>query len=145
MIIPPGESKSAGLMGRPVSLMTSRSPLRHTVYRSLVPGSGPRSRSKTIGATSSGRVAAIRVRRSRGRLTNWLASAPSRNVSANALRSGSDEASGLRASVSSTSGISRRTQMTAPVPRARNATAMEIPRARLDRSTASSAPTGSPM
>ena len=81
-----------------------------------------------------------------GRLTNWLASAPSRNVSANAFRSASDEASGLRASVSSTSGISRRTQMTAPTPRARNVTAMEMPRARLDRSTASTPePTGSPM
>jgi len=67
--------------------MTSRRPLRHTVYRSLVPGSGPKSRSSTIGATSSGRVAAIRVRRRMGRLTNWLASAPSRNVSANAFRS----------------------------------------------------------
>jgi len=35
--------------------------------------------------------------------------------------------------------------MTAPAPRARKATPMEMPRARLDRSTASSAPTGSPI
>ena len=83
-------------------------------------------------------VAAISVRRSSGRLTNWLASAPSLNVSANASRSASDEASGWRSSVSSTSGMIDRTQITAPTPRARNATDMETPRARLDRSTESS-------
>ena len=92
-------------------------------------------------------MAAISVRRSSGRLTNWLASVPSLNDSANASRSASLEASGLRSSVCSTFGITLRTQMTAPVPSARNATDMDRPSARLDRSTASSPPefTSRPM
>ena len=57
-----------------------------------MPGSGPMSRSSTSGATASGTVAAIRVRRSSGRLTNWLASAPSSKVSAKASRSAGLEA-----------------------------------------------------
>ena len=92
VIIPPGESKSAGRSGLRVSGITSRVPLRHTVCRRLVPGSGPMSRSSTTGARPSGSVAAIRVRRRIGRLVNWLASAPSLNVSANAFLSCSDEA-----------------------------------------------------
>ena len=70
-------------------------PFCHTVCRRLVPGSGPRSRSSTSGATATGTVAAISVRRSSGRLTNWLASAPSMNVSVNAARSSGAERQGV--------------------------------------------------
>ena len=92
-----------GAVRRPAAV-----PLRHTVCRRLVPGSGPRSRSSTSGATreraawprsASGAAA--------GRLTNWLASAPSLKVLANAFRSSSGEASGCRSSASSTSGMMR--------------------------------------
>ena len=120
-------------------------PFFHAVCRRLVPGSGPMSRSSTIGATATGTVAAISVRRRIGRLTNWLASAPSVNVSLNAALSSGEDRSGLRASVSSTSGIRCRTQITAPAPRARKATAIDRPSARLERSTASSECTSSPM
>ena len=119
-------------------------PLRQTVCRSEVPGSGPMSRSSTIGATASGTVAAISVRRSSGRFTNWLASAPSSKVSLNASRSAGSDASGCRCSVSSTSGMMYRTQIAAPTARARNASDMDRPRARLERSTASTEPTSRP-
>ena len=75
VIICPGMAKSAGRSGVLGPKTSSRSPLRQTVCRRLVPGSGPRSRRMTSGATASGTEAAIRVRRSSGRLTNPLASA----------------------------------------------------------------------
>jgi hypothetical protein len=144
VIIWPGMLKSAARSGVFGPYTTIRVPLRHTVCRRLVPGSGPRSRSTTRGATASGTLAAISVRRSSGRLTKPLASAPSVNVLVNASRSGSPEASTWRSSTCSTSGMMLRTQMVAPTPTARKATDMDRPRARLDRSVASTEPTSRP-
>ncbi len=117
--------------------MVSRVPFFQTVFRRLVPGSGPRSRSITRGAAATGRSAASSVRRSSGRLVIWLVSAPSMNVSANAARSAGSDASGCRSSVTSAGGMMYRTQMTMPMPMARKATDIAVPRARLDRSVAS--------
>src|SRR5215472_4585207 len=85
-----------------------------------------------IGAIATGTVAAMSVRRSIGRLTNWLDSAPSSKVSTNAARSSSPDLSGFRASVRSTTGISLRTQMTTPAARARKVSAMVRPSARFE-------------
>src|ERR1700733_8205655 len=140
----PAELKSPGLIGVLAPKVTSRRPLRQTVCRSDVPGSGPMSRSSTIGAAASGTVAAISVRRSSGRFTNWLASAPSVKVSLNSARCSSVEAIGCRCSVSSTGGMMCLTQITAPTATARNATDIARPRAKLERSVESTVPTSSP-
>ena len=73
----PGALNSAGVIGWLVPWTSSRRPGLHTVCRRLVPGCGPRSRSSTTGAASSGSVPSIRVRRTSGRLTNWLFAVPS--------------------------------------------------------------------
>ena len=98
----------------------------------------------TSGATASGTEAAIRVRRSSGRLTNPLASAPSVKSLSNSARSFGLEASGLRSSVSSAFGIRYRTQMTTPTASAPKATDIDTPSARLERWVATTECTSSP-
>ena len=131
----------SGVFGPKTSI---RMPLRQTVWRRLVPGCGPRSRSRTIGATASGTVAAIRVRRSSFRLMNPLASAPSVKVFSNSARCSGLDASGWRSSVCSTLGIRYRTQMTAPTASAPKATDIDKPSARLERRVPSTERTCSP-
>ena len=63
------------------------SPLRQTVCRRSVCGSGPRSRSSTSGASASGAVASSIVRRISGRLVTWEIAAPSAKSRWNAARS----------------------------------------------------------
>ena len=102
------------------------------------------SRRMTRGATASGTLAAISVRRNKGRFTKPLASAPSLNVLAKAARSSGEAASGWRSSTCSTSGMMLRTQMVAPTPIAMKAIPMDRPRARLERSVASTECTSRP-
>ena len=94
---------------------------------------------------ASGTVAAMSVRRTIGRLMNPLCSAPSTKVSWKACLSCGDEARGWRSSVTSTFGISCRTQITAPAPTARKATVMAEPSARLEWNTLVTEPAGRPM
>ena len=90
-----------------------------------------------MGMTASGSVASISVRRTIGRLTNWLERVPSSKYSSKAARSASLDRSSCRSSTISASGISCRTQISAPNPIASNATDSERPRARLERKTLS--------
>ena len=142
---------SAGRSGRFPPRVTARRPLRHTVNRSDVPGSGPRSRSSTSGASASGAVAMSSVRRISGRLVTWLIAAPSANSFWKAFRSSGADLRSCRCSSISMFGVRCRTQISDPVPSASRATDSDRPSARFDRSTASTTlpvvcpPTSRPM
>ena len=136
----PGVEMSAGRSGRfrPPSV-TARRPLRQTVCRRSVCGSGPRSRSSTSGASASGAVASSIVRRSSGRLVTWEIAAPSAKSRLKAARSAGADGRSCRSSSISMFGVRCRTQIIEPAPSASSATESDVPSHRFERKAATTA------